>query len=63
MRLPRATTHHLDTALDRGLSMRAYDRCLKLAWTLADLRGADVPDGDDVGMALGLRCQDGEVAA
>lgn len=63
MRLPRPVTHHLDAALDRGLTMRSYDRCLKLAWTLADLRGADVPGGDDVGMALGLRCQDGEVAA
>ncbi len=63
MRLPRAVTHDLDAALDRGLSMRSYHRCLKLAWTLADLRGADVPDGDDVGMAVGLRCQDGELAA
>lgn len=64
MRLSRRATHHLDAALDRGaLSMRSYDRCLRLAWTLADLRGADLPDADDVGMAVGLRCQDGEAAA
>lgn len=63
MRLPRPMTRPLDIALDRGgFSMRAYDRCLKLAWTLADLRGDERPDADDIGAALSLRQPD-EVAA
>lgn len=35
--------------------MRGYDRILKVAWTLADLDGADVPVLDHVGRALFLR--------
>ncbi|WP_298990440.1 YifB family Mg chelatase-like AAA ATPase [uncultured Pseudokineococcus sp.] len=46
----------LDTALNRGrLTLRGYDRCLRTAWTLADLDGADAPDRDHVGQALLLR--------
>lgn len=54
---PRSAGHAaLDRALDTGtLSLRGRDRVLRLAWTLADLRGATVPDGDDVGEALLLR--------
>ncbi|GAA4764304.1 YifB family Mg chelatase-like AAA ATPase [Microbacterium gilvum] len=46
----------LDAALQRGLlTLRGYDRVLRLAWTLADLAGADRPDEADVGRALFLR--------
>jgi len=46
----------LDRALERGaLTMRGYDRVLKVAWTLADLDGVDRPGGDQVGRALLLR--------
>jgi magnesium chelatase family protein len=52
----RGATGLLDRALERGaLTMRGYDRVLKVAWTLADLDGADRPGGDQVGRALLLR--------
>ena len=57
-------TASIDTALDRAfLSMRGYDRCLRLAWTLCDLRAGDQPNADDVGRALALRMPDERVAA
>lgn len=46
----------LDRALDRGgITMRGYDRTLRVAWTLADLDGATTPDADHIGQALYLR--------
>jgi magnesium chelatase family protein len=55
-RLAAPLTRDLDAALDRGrLSIRGYDRVLRVAWTLADLAGRTVPDRDDVGRALVLR--------
>lgn len=46
----------LDQALERGqLTMRGYDRVLRLAWTLADLDGADRPGAVHVGRALYFR--------
>jgi magnesium chelatase family protein len=46
----------LDRALERGaITMRGYDRTLRLAWTLADLDDAAAPDVDHVGRALFLR--------
>lgn len=52
----RGSTRALDRALERGaLTMRGYDRVLKLAWTLCDLDGAVRPDGEHVGRALFLR--------
>ncbi len=55
-RLPSGHTVDLDRAVDRGgLSLRGYDRCLRLAWTVADLGGRTVPTRDDVGLALSLR--------
>lgn len=46
----------LDSALERGgITMRGYDRVLKLAWTLADLDEIDRPGADQVGRALLLR--------
>jgi len=35
--------------------MRGYDRVLRLAWTLADLDGAQRPTADHLGRALYLR--------
>ena len=56
LRLPKGRTVDLDRAVDRGLlSLRGYDRCLRLAWTVADLAGRESPTRDDVGMALALR--------
>jgi magnesium chelatase family protein len=63
-RLPHSVTASIDAALDRGfLTMRGYDRCLRLAWTLCDLRDSDRPNADDVGSALALRMPDERVAA
>lgn len=55
-RLPRTATVSLDRALERGgLTMRGYDRVLRVAWSICDLSGASVPSADDVGQALYLR--------
>lgn len=46
----------LDAAVERGhLSARGVDKCLRLAWTLADLAGRDVPARNDVRGAITLR--------
>lgn len=37
------------------LSQRGVDRCLKLAWTLCDLEGEDIPNLDHIAQALNLR--------
>ncbi len=61
--LPAEQLTELHQALDRGwLTLRGLDRCLRLAWTLADLRGAVTPGRDDIGIAVGLRGR-GAVAA
>jgi len=63
-RLPRQVTGPIDAAFDRGqLSMRGYDRCLRLAWTLSDLGAVDRPGVDDIGRALALRQPDVRAAA
>jgi magnesium chelatase family protein len=55
-RLPPATTGSIDRALERGgLTMRGYDRVLRLAWTMADLDGAHRPTAEHLGRALYLR--------
>ena len=55
-RLAAADRAALDRALERGaLTMRGYDRVLRVAWTLADLDGADRPSADHLGRALYLR--------
>jgi magnesium chelatase family protein len=55
-RLSAGLTRDVDAALDRGrLSIRGYDRVLRVAWTLSDLAGRAAPDRDDVGRALVLR--------
>lgn len=49
-------TRALDGALEQGrVTMRGYDRVLKVAWTVADLEGASRPDAQHVGRALALR--------
>jgi magnesium chelatase family protein len=55
-RLPVTVTAPIDRALERGtLTMRGYDRVLRVAWTLADLDGGGAPTGDHLGWALYLR--------
>ena len=55
-RLGVATTASIDRALERGgITMRGYDRVLRMGWTLADLDGASIPTADHIGRALYLR--------
>ena len=55
-RLPAADRASLDRALERGsITMRGYDRVLRVAWTLADLDEVDRPSADQLGRALYLR--------
>ncbi|MEQ0558815.1 YifB family Mg chelatase-like AAA ATPase [Amycolatopsis sp. NEAU-NG30] len=54
--LPADATVLLDRALERGvLSGRGADRCLRIAWTLADLDGEPRPGAEQVGAALAFR--------
>ena len=56
LRLGPAVRAPLDRALERGaLTLRGYDRVLRLAWTMADITGCDSPGLDEVGRALHLR--------
>lgn len=49
----------LDRALDTGrITMRGYDRILRVATTLADLEGGGAPNADRIRTALALRTQD-----
>lgn len=62
-RLPVAETRRLDQAVERGtLTLRGYDRVLRVAWTICDLRGGERPSSDDLLLALGLRSRE-QVAA
>jgi magnesium chelatase family protein len=55
-RPPHRVTAGLDRALERGaITMRGYDRVLRIAWTLADLDDAERPGEDQIGRALVLR--------
>jgi magnesium chelatase family protein len=55
-RLPRAVTTAIDESLHRrGITMRGYDRVLRLAWSLADLDETTTPNADHIGRALFLR--------
>lgn len=55
-RLDTRTTASIDRALERGgITMRGYDRVLRLGWTIADLEGADRPTADHIGRGLYLR--------
>ena len=56
VRLSRSTTGALDAALDKaGISLRGYVRVLRLAWTIADLKGSALPEGEDIDAAMQLR--------
>jgi magnesium chelatase family protein len=56
--VPRSSLRLAERALERGaLSVRGFDRVLRVAWTLADLAGRTVPGGDEVAEALGMRLQ------
>jgi magnesium chelatase family protein len=58
LKLPAAATLDLERALERGiLTLRGYDRVLKVAWSVTDLAGGGTPNRDDVGLALTLRTQ------
>lgn len=55
-RLPRTVTSAIDESLQRGgITLRGYDRALRLAWSLADLDGTTTPNADHIGRALYLR--------
>jgi magnesium chelatase family protein len=56
--VPRASLGLAERALERGaLSVRGFDRVLRVAWTLADLAGRPLPGADEVAEALGMRLQ------
>ena len=56
LRLAPKVTSGLDRALERGgITMRGYDRVLRVAWSLADLADDSRPDDTHVGQALYLR--------
>ena len=56
LRLDSEIARPLNLALDRGkLSMRGYDRCVRLAWSSADLAGSDSVRAEDVAKAISLR--------
>ncbi|WP_341957314.1 YifB family Mg chelatase-like AAA ATPase [Microbacterium sp. LWH13-1.2] len=56
LRLAPSARAPLDRALERGaLTLRGYDRVLRLAWTMSDLEGIDKPGRDEVGRALFLK--------
>lgn len=62
-RLPSQATSMLDRAMDRGqLTLRGYDRCLRLAWTFADLADLDSPGVEQVAQAFFLRSSTGIAA-
>ena len=61
-RLPRSATAVIDRALDHGrLTLRGYDRVLRVAWSAADLAGRTVPAREDVVSGLSLRRGEAEV--
>ncbi|MGH3880431.1 MAG: YifB family Mg chelatase-like AAA ATPase [Actinophytocola sp.] len=54
--LPHKVTALLDRVLATGaVTARGADRCLRVAWTLADLAEADRPEADHVAAALEFR--------
>jgi magnesium chelatase family protein len=54
--LPPDAAADLDRMLRHGvLTARGLDRCLRVAWTLCDLRGVDRPETEDVAAALALK--------
>jgi len=55
-RLPVSATAALDRALERGgVTMRGYDRVIRVAWSIADLAGVASPRKEHIDRALGMR--------
>lgn len=55
-RLPRESVAPVEAALRTGrMSARGADRAIRVAWTICDLRGGDVPSAQDVMLALNFR--------
>ncbi|WP_458794077.1 magnesium chelatase subunit ChlI family protein, partial [Nocardia cyriacigeorgica] len=55
-RLPAEVTAPVEAGLRMGrLSARGADRAIRVAWTICDLRGADIPSAQDVMQALNFR--------
>ncbi|UUT36727.1 YifB family Mg chelatase-like AAA ATPase [Microbacterium elymi] len=53
---PPVVRRPLDAALHRGsLSLRSFDRVLRVAWSVADLAGRDRLELEDIGRALFLK--------
>lgn len=60
LQLQSKSTQLLDRALERGMiTVRGYDRILRIAWSIADLAGRDTPNLDDLAQALTLRTSGG----
>jgi magnesium chelatase family protein len=60
LRVDASATSMLDKSLEIGnLSMRGYDRCLRMAWSNADLAGREKVLDEDVAKAAILRGEDG----
>ena len=56
LRLSPTVRSTLDRALERGtLTLRGYDRVLRLAWTMADLAEIESPGAAEIGRALHLK--------
>ncbi|MGV9301350.1 magnesium chelatase subunit ChlI family protein, partial [Amycolatopsis sp. NPDC003676] len=55
-RLPRESIAPIETALRLGrMSARGADRAIRVAWTVCDLRGGEIPSVQDVLSALNFR--------
>ncbi len=55
-RVPRAVRAPIERSLRKGLlTARGADRCLRVAWTVADLAGRERPCVDDVAAALNFK--------
>lgn len=55
-RLPPALVRPLDKQVETGtLSLRGYDRIVRLAWTCADMAGRDKPASEDIARAVFMR--------
>ena len=60
---PKSVTRNLDAALAKGrLSMRGYDRCLRIALSVAAIAGSDVIREEDLDMSYLLRGSDNLMA-